>query len=459
VIPVVTPEAMRTIDAASGEPVEVLIERAGAAVASLARRLLGGEYGRRVAVVAGPGNNGADGRVAAEHLRARGIVVTVFDALDLPADVADRLRRTDLVIDAAFGTGFRGGWTFPPVGDVPVLAVDVPTGLDAATGAAADGTRRALATVTFQAAKPGHYLNDGPDHVGDLHVVDIGLDLHSAGGDVRARVVEPVDIASLLPRRARDSHKWRQAVRIVAGSAGMTGAAHLAAAAAQRAGASLVALSSPGIQAVPPVEAIERRVPAFDWDAAVLADLHRFRALVIGPGLGREGHTVPSVVRTVTESIVPVVVDGDGLFALSWNDAGHPGFLAEREVATVLTPHDGEFQTMMGARPGPDRIGAAISLAEITTSTVLLKGPTTIVAAPGEVPALVCTGDERLATAGTGDVLAGLIGALLAQGLRPFDAAVAGAVVHGLAARRCPEPGVVAGDLIPEIPNVIGALR
>jgi NAD(P)H-hydrate epimerase len=176
---------------------------------------------------------------------------------------------------------------------------------------------------------------------------------------------------------------------------------------------------------------------------------------VIGPGLGREEHTVPSVVRTVTDSIVPVVVDGDGLFALSWNDAGTPSFLADREVPTVLTPHDGEYGRLTGARPGADRVGAAMALVEMTGATVLLKGPTTIVASPGELPTLVCTGDERLATAGTGDVLAGIIGALLARDVGAHSAAVTGAIVHGLAGQRCATTGVIASDLVAEIAAVL----
>jgi NAD(P)H-hydrate epimerase len=235
----------------------------------------------------------------------------------------------------------------------------------------------------------------------------------------------------------------------------MTGSAHLAAAAAQRAGASLVALSSPGIDADLPVEALDRRIAPFDWADEVLDDLHRFRALVIGPGLGREEHTVPSVVRSVVEAVVPVVVDGDGLFALVWNEDGTPAFLADREVPTVLTPHDGEFGTLTGNRPGADRIAAATSLADTAGATVLLKGPTTVVASPGERPLLARAGDARLATAGTGDVLAGMIGAFLARGLDPHRAAAAAAVLHGAAVQACAPTGVIASDLIAALPTVL----
>lgn len=449
-IPVVTPEQMAAIDAAADDPVEVLIERAGSAVAREALALLGGSYGRHVLVVAGPGHNGADGRVAARRLGERGVRCHVVEALDMPRT----LPTADLVIDAAFGTGFRGGWAFPDVGDAPVLAVDVPTGLDAATGEAGPGTPFARATVTFAATKPGHHFGDGPARCGELRVADIGLPVE----DPHAFTVESGDVATWIPRRPPDSHKWREAVRVVAGSPGMTGSAHLVAAAAQRSGAGLVALSSPGIDGDHPIEAVGRRIPAFDWADAVLADLHRFRALVIGPGLGREDHTVPSIVRTVTDAVVPVVVDGDGLFALSWNDAGTPAFLADRGVATVLTPHDGEYGNLTGSRPGRDRIAAARDLVDVAHATVLLKGPTTVVAHSGETPLLVDAGDERLATAGSGDVLSGIIGALLARGLDGRRAAAAGAHLHGLAVRACSRTGVVASDLVASLPAVFDAM-
>ena len=446
-IPVVTPQRMRAIDAAAPEPVAVLIERAGAAVARSALRLLGGGYGRRVAVIAGPGNNGADGRVAADRLRRRGVSVVVFDASECP----EHLSGFDLVIDAAFGTGFHGSWQAPAVGAAKVLAVDVPTGLDGLTGAAAPGTLRADVTVTFAAAKPGHVLGDGPDVVGALEIADIGLQI----GEPAITIVEGVDVFGWIPARPRTAHKWRDAVRVVAGSPGMTGAAYLVAAAAQRVGAGMVTLSSPGIDGVAPLEVVSRRVPAFDWADEVLADLHRHHALVIGPGLGREEYTVPSIVRAVMESVVPVVIDGDGLFAMSWNDEGTAAFLHERQAPTVLTPHDGEYGLLTGSRPGPDRIAATEQLAQMCECVVLLKGSTTVVAAPGGPTRLVTNGDERLATAGTGDVLAGIIGALLAKGVAPAEAAAGGAWIHAEAAKLTGRTGMIASDLIAAIPTVL----
>ncbi|MFP5487123.1 MAG: NAD(P)H-hydrate dehydratase [Acidimicrobiia bacterium] len=456
-IRVITPERMRAIDASAPEPVEVLVERAGTAVARAVLRRLGGGYGRRVAVLAGPGNNGADGRVAADRLRERGVQVVVHDALAPPAT----LTGFDLVVDAAFGTGFRGEWRPPRIGETPVLAVDVPTGLDSLTGEAGRRTWRADVTVTFAAPRPGHLLGRGPELCGELVVADIGLD--TGVGDESASeqlfVVEASDVAEWLPERSSGSHKWSTAVRVVAGSVGMTGAAHLAAAAAQRAGAGMVTLSSPGIEADARVEVVDRRVRAFDWAEQVLDDLYRYHALVIGPGLGREEYTVASVVTTVTDALVPVVVDGDGLFALAWNDEGTPAFLVEREVPTVLTPHDGEYATLAGRRPGADRVDAVRRLAELTGATVLLKGPTTLVAAPESPTWFVTNGDQRLATAGTGDVLAGTIGAMLARGRPAPRAAAAAAWIHAEAGRLAGEQGLVAGDLVDRLPVVLTNLR
>ncbi len=449
-IPVATLDAKRAADESAGVPVSTLVDRAGTGVAKAAITLLGGRYGRTVIVLAGPGNNGADGRVAAERLAAEGVNVRVFDALDAPPS----LPPVDVVIDAAFGTGFRDAWRCPDVGAAKVLAVDVPTGLDGMTGVATEHTRRADATVTFGAPLPGHFLNDGERLVGELHVVDIGLDLPAPS----IHVVEASDVAAWVPERAADAHKWADGVRVIAGSAGMTGAAHLAAASAMRAGSGMVAVSSPGIDSDVPIEVIDRRIPPFDWSGAVLADLHRYHSLVIGPGLGREEYTMPSVVTTVLEAVVPTVVDGDALFALSWNEEGNPAFLVDREVPTVLTPHDGEYALLTGRRPGRDRITAAHHLAEMAGAVVLLKGPTTVVADPHGHTLLVTNGSERLATAGTGDVLAGLVGAFLARGARAFEAAAAAAWVHADAAARC-GPGLVAGDLIPLIPDAIASCR
>jgi NAD(P)H-hydrate epimerase len=450
-LPIVTPDEMRAIDAAAPEPVEVLVERAGGAVARAAVRLLGGTYGRTVAVIAGRGNNGADGRVAAARLAARGVRVRVFDA-DAPPP---RVDGADLVIDAAYGTGFHGSWNPPDVGDTPVLAVDIPSGVDASTGEVAGGVLAAVRTVTFAALKPGLVLSPGSAYAGEIEIADIGLPV----GHVHAHLVQEADVAAWWPEREPDAHKWRAGLRVVAGSATMSGAASLVAHAALRAGAGMVHLSVPGqLAAAAPVEVVQRALPVRGWADAALASLDRFRALVVGPGLGRDDDTADDARRLAIESPLPVVVDGDGLFALAWNAAGAAALLRRRTAPTVLTPHDGEYGLLTGAPPAADRLVAARRLANDTGAVVLLKGPATVVAEPHGQVLVVTTGDARLATAGTGDVLAGIIGALLAEGVPAFEAAAAGAWVQGRAARLCSPVGMVAGDLPDRIPAVLEAL-
>lgn len=450
-IPIVTPEEMAAIDAAAPEPVEVLIERAGSAVAWAARRMMGGTYARRVHLIAGKGNNGNDGRVAARRLTQWGVRVWCHDAARLPAALAG----ADLVIDAAYGTGFRGTWDAPDVGVTPVLAVDIPSGVDGLTGVVNGSALAARRTVTFAALKPGLVLAPGRWLAGDVDVADIGLDV----GASRTHLVTGEDVARWWPKRPPDAHKWRGAVRIVAGSPGMTGAAHLAATAAQRAGAGMVTLSIPGHDGVAgPVEAVQRAVPRSGWAESVLADIERDHAAVVGPGLGREEATVAAVRSFAAECPLPLVLDGDALFAVAWSEAGGAGWLRRRSAATVLTPHDGEFGLLAGARPGADRLLAARRLAADTRSVVVLKGPSTVIADPAGDVRVVTVGDERLATAGTGDVLAGMIGAVLAGGQAVFDAAAAAAWVHGASAARGPAHGLVAGDVVAELPTLLDEL-
>jgi hydroxyethylthiazole kinase-like uncharacterized protein yjeF len=245
-------------------------------------------------------------------------------------------------------------------------------------------------------------------------------------------------------------------VRVIAGSPGMTGAASLASAAAMRAGAGIVWLSIPG-EAHPRAELIEvvgKPCPAEGWAPDVLASLDRFGALVIGPGLGQHEATFADVRRTAATAPCPIVVDGDGLSAFAATQGDAATALRDRRAATVLTPHDGEFQRLL-RNPGPDRLDAVRRLAARTGAIVLLKGPTTLVADPGGSVRAVTTGDQRLATAGSGDVLTGTIGALLAGGLAPFDAAAAGAWLHGTAASLLAPHGVVASDVCAAIPRAI----
>lgn len=442
---------MRAVDAAVSEPTSVLIDRAGRAVARVAVQMMGGTYGRTVHVIVGPGNNGADGRVAASVLAAKGVSVRVHDAFALPRV----LEATDLVIDAAYGTGFRETWNPPDVGDTPVLAVDVPSGVNALTGEALGDVLAATRTVTFAALKPGLLLLPGSELAGELELADIGL-----GGAVarhaRAHLVQPADVATWVPTRAASAHKWRAAVRVVAGSVGMTGAAQLAAHAAMRTGAGMVHLSAPGTLVVQaPVEVVQRPLPLKGWARQVLESLDRFHALVVGPGLGRDDETTAQTRLLAVDAPIPTVIDGDGLFAMAWNADGAEALLKRRTAPTVLTPHDGEYALLTGTPPGFDRMVAARRLAADTGCVVLLKGSPTIVADPDGQVLMVTTGDERLATAGTGDVLSGIIGALLASGVPAFRAAAAGAWLHGQAAQSAPARGMVASDIADHLPTVL----
>jgi hydroxyethylthiazole kinase-like uncharacterized protein yjeF len=420
-------------------------------VARAAVDLLGGSYGKRVVVVAGKGNNGNDGREAAERLSRRGVRVAVIDAADAP----ERLPPADLVIDAAYGTGFRGRYQFPKLArsDTPVLAVDIPSGVSGLTGEADDGVQPATRTVTFAAYKPGLLFDPGAGLVGDVALADIGLDTSSAS----AHLLDDDDLYRWLPERPRESHKWKAAAWIVAGSPGMTGAAALASRGAQRAGAGYVRLSTPGID---PVEGVDPAVPTEvvtvalapqQWADAVLAGLDRFRALVIGPGLGRDEGHAEQVRRLVATSPVPVVVDGDGLRSLGRKPTG----VGAVPGSVVLTPHDGEFAGLTGRPPGPDRLADARRLAADTGAVVLLKGSTTVVAGPDGSALLVTSGGPQLATAGTGDVLAGMIGALLAQGLDAWRAAALAAFWHGRASTLGHRRGLVASDLPDLLPRVL----
>ncbi|MEZ5407913.1 MAG: bifunctional ADP-dependent NAD(P)H-hydrate dehydratase/NAD(P)H-hydrate epimerase [Acidimicrobiales bacterium] len=479
--PVVTPAEMGVIDAAAPEPVEVLIERAGWAVARSALGLLGRTYGARVLVLAGKGNNGNDGRVAARFLAARGVRCRV-EAADFQPSPSD-LARCDLVIDAAYGTGFRGSWDAPDVGSTPVLAVDIPSGVNGLTGEAAGRVLPAAATVTFAAWKPGLLFHPGRGLAGSVTVADIGLDArtgcrawHLSATDLApppspspspppSPSPSPPEIRSLSgaerhfgssespvgpdgwPQAGAEAHKWQRAVWVIGGHGTMLGAPSLAAAAAGRAGAGYVALSVPGatLSGPPvPVESVIRPLPA-RWGTDVVAEQARFAALVVGPGLpvdlATQGDVLNVAANTSTRGLV---LDGGALDAI----ASDPSILRGRAVPAVLTPHEGELRRLLrGRAPGADRIDTVRRLAADLGAVVLAKGPTTVAAHPDGRVLVSTAGDQRLASAGTGDVLAGLVGAGLAGGLDPLAAAGLAAELHGRAARLGLHRGFVAGDL------------
>ena len=451
-IPIVSPSEMAEIDAAAPEDLQILIARAGWATAAAARDVLGGVYGRRVGVIFGKGNNGSDGRSAARILRRAGVRVVLVAAQDA-AGLAGELRDVDLVIDAAYGTGLRDAWEVPDLGSTPVLAVDIPSGVDGLTGQDR-GSLQAGSTVTFAALKSGLLLGAGPERSGSVQVADIGLDTAGA----RSHLVEQSDVGAWLNPRGIDAHKWSAGVRVVAGSPGMVGAAHLVARGAQRGGAGVVVLSCPGVSAVDvgaPVETVVRETTRSSWALEVLADLDRFKCLVVGPGLGRGDTQLAEVRELVGRAPIPVVVDADGLAAFTH----HREVLRERLAPTVLTPHDGEYRDITGVDVDIDRFEAARRLASATSSTVLLKGPTTIVADREGSTYAVDEGDQRLATAGSGDVLAGVMAALIAgrpglAGLR--QSVAASAWLHGRSAQLGAAHGLVASDVADGLGDAIG---
>jgi NAD(P)H-hydrate epimerase len=351
------------------------------------------------------------------------------------------------------------------------VAVDIPSGIDGLTGAVRGAAVVADRTVTFAARKPGLLFEPGRSHAGLVRVADIGIDLGRDGGaSPPAASLDAVDVAALLPARLPGAHKWSAALLVVGGSGGMTGAPLFTSHAAMRAGAGMVWCALPGTasaQRAGGTEVVTRALPdddgvlAADSASVVLGWAERFGALALGPGLGTAPGTATAVLAILRGAPVPVVLDADGLNALGGDltvlrDRGGAG------RATVVTPHDSEYARLAGRPVGDDRIAAARELAAAAAAVVLLKGPGTVVAAPDGRVAINPTGSEALASAGTGDVLTGVVGAFLARGLEPFAAASAAAWAHGAAADRARETtgssGMVASDLVNAIAPTLSAL-
>lgn len=483
--PVLTPQAMGRADqhtVAAGTPVSVLMERAGRAVAWEVRRATRGCYGRRALVVCGTGNNGGDGVVAARTLERWGMRAVVGE-LAAGLDRRTLLRvldRSDIVVDAMYGTGCRGGlvgdaaWLVDVLGgwSGPVVSVDIPSGVDGLTGAVEGAAVRAHRTVTFAALKPGLILEPGRSHAGVVTVADIGIELGADGtGPLPLGVFEASDVRAAVTPREPTAHKWKSGVMVVGGSDGMTGAPMFVSHAAMRAGAGIVWCCLPGDDAArraAGTEVITRALPATAGGAlaplaadVVLADISRFRALAVGPGLGRDPAIREAVSALVAGARVPLVLDADGLNAL----AGDLEPLRARQslgAVTVLTPHDGEYARLAGEPVGADRMAAAVRLAERSGAVVLLKGPGTVVADPAGRIALNPTGSAALATAGSGDVLTGVIAGFLARGLDAFTAAASAAWVHGRAADRAVEStgptGLIASDVLASLASTLRSL-
>lgn len=436
------------------------MDRAGRAVAWEVRRVLGGVYGHRAVVVCGKGNNGGDGLVAARVLRGWGVRCDVFQlASDPDRDaVLSSLDRADVLVDAMYGTGFAGALDGVAAavaehsGALPTVAVDIPSGVDGSTGSVSGPAVQATTTVTFAARKPGTCFEPGRSRAGDVRLVDIGIDVGSTGRGV----VGERDVAEWVVPRPPDAHKWSAGVLVIGGSAGMTGAPVLVGEAAMRTGAGIVWCGVPGGATTAATELVVKALPCTPEGALasvpseVMTALDRFRAVVVGPGLGTSGATRDALHALVAEIPVPLVLDADGCNAF----AGDAEALRSRPAPTILTPHAGEYERLLGTPVGADRLEAGRRLAEATGAVVLLKGPGTVVTEPGEAgrSAVAVNGPAALATAGSGDVLSGIVGGLLARGLGPFEAAAAGAWLHGRAADLAGHTGLVAGDLVRALP-------
>jgi len=467
-----------------------LMERAGAGLALTVDRLV---PRGPIAVVCGKGNNGGDGLVAGRLLGALGRTVRVLTLAapgEYRGDAAENLRRLEaahepfspaglddaaVVVDAIFGTGFHGE---PRDGakdaieaiaalGAPVVSADVPSGVDASTGEAARVCVTATLTATFAAAKVGHWIAPGKRRTGELRVIDIGI---PSGAPVQATagLLTP-RVHALVPGRREPGTKFTSGHVVVAGgSRGLTGAACLASEAAMRAGAGYVtALVPASLEAIFEqrlLEVMTRGLPDEDGSlvlagaGAALEAAARAGSLVLGPGIGRSEGSFAFVRELAAHADPPLLLDADGLNA----HAGVLDDLAGRGAATVLTPHAGELGRLLGRSSDEieaHRLGSAREAARRARAVVVLKGDDTIVAAPDGTAAINGLSSPGLATAGTGDVLSGVIGAFLAKGMEPFAAACAGVRRHAAAGRAAASAhgpdGVIAGDVVAALPRAL----
>jgi NAD(P)H-hydrate epimerase len=486
------PQRMRATDAWAIEERGIagleLMERAGRGLADVVGEVASDGP---VAVVCGKGNNGGDGYVAARLLRDEGRdvrVLAVASVDELRGDAranaerveaieafdAARLAGCAVAVDALLGTGFSGV-PHGPVADaiaalnaagLPVVAADVPSGVDAATGAVEGEAVRAAATATFAAAKPGLWINPGKSYAGVVRVIDIGIPDGAPVDEPDVALIEDAALLELLPSRASGWTKFTSGhVLVAGGSRGLTGAPSLASEAAQRAGAGYVTACVPASQqpilAQRLLEAMTRGLP--DHDGAhtaagvdeVLDLAERGGALVVGPGIGRTDGAFAFARDLVARADVGIVLDADGLNA----HAGDLEALAGRPAPTILTPHEGELARLLGIESSAvqarrlEHVRAAAAAAQ---SIVLLKGDDTLVARPDGFVAVSPGATGALATAGTGDVLSGVLAAMLARELDPFTAACAGARLHARAgihaAHEKGVDGVIARDVIEALP-------
>ena len=472
-------------------PEGALMQRAAAGLAAAATRRLRAVYGARVAVLVGGGDNGGDALFAAARLAGRGAAVTALTVssrlheagaaaarrggvvIREAGDPGDEilLAGADLVLDGMVGIGGSGGlrpaaarlaaWAPPP----RTIAIDVPSGVDADTGAVPGAAVRASATVTFGTLKPGLLMLPGAAYAGEVELVPIGLSL--PGADLEQ--LGAADVGRMLPDPGADSSKYTRGVLgITAGSDAYPGAAVLCTGGARRGGAGYLRFAGPAHAA----ELVRQRFPDVvatqtapgDGEAVLAAG--RVQAWVVGPGLGTDDASA-AVVEAVLGADVPVLVDADGLTIV----AQHKEWLHARfgrGQLTLLTPHEGEFARLVGGDPddvkrrlAEDRLDTVRRLSAQLPATILLKGSTTLVVDP-TAARVNGTGIGWLASAGTGDVLSGIAGGLMASGLSPFDAASAAAWLHGVAAQLAVErhgPPLAALDLLDALPGAWDAAR
>ncbi|MGZ2411321.1 ADP-dependent NAD(P)H-hydrate dehydratase / NAD(P)H-hydrate epimerase [Sphingomonas sp. F9_3S_D5_B_2] len=448
--PILSAEVMRAAEdaaIAAGSTVEQLMERAGAALAEAAYRYVGP---RETLILCGPGNNGGDGYVAARHLAELGVEVRVAALAEPRTDAAKWAREqwsgqveplsnetasAPLLIDALFGTGLKRGLqenaflAFQHLCDRAVVRVacDVPSGVETDSGAELGRVPRFDLTVTFGALKPAHLLFPAMTKCGRVALADIGVAAEAAWHEI---------YAPELPRLDPGAHKYtRGLVHALAGT--MPGAIALSASAAARSGAGYVRVStSKPIQGLPDA--------VVQMDTAPVND-ERIGCLLVGPGLG----DIPQVLTLALTSRAPKVIDADGITHL-----GEPERLKGQDA--IITPHEGEFRTLFGQLPGskPER---ALAAARVSGAVVVYKGPDTLVASPDGRLAFAPPAPAWLASAGTGDVLAGVIAAIRARGLPAFEAACAGVWLHGRAAEIA-GPAMIADDLVQAIPRALALL-
>lgn len=446
-----TVEQMREMDALLGAsmPMDHVIDRAGYGVAMMASRILGRTYGAKVVVVVGKGNNGRDGRAAAKVLSGLGARVEIE-----PYEATGKFSHTeaDLVIDAVFGFGFRGDFGgIANLGGARLLALDMPSGLDAQTGHASAATHEATFTVSLVAMKLGQLIGEGPRLCGETYLYPLA---GSPSVEPAGWLVQPRDID--IADRDMASHKWSSALGVFAGSVGMSGAAVLSSGAAMRAGAGIVHLfsrdsSTPAIVSARVPEVVIRPVEFVAGPVGFepMPELSKFAALVIGPGLGADAGAMLGWLADRYDG--PLVIDADAVVALG-QDPRLLARIAKRRSPSILTPHGGELERLIEGSPSQRDHYSLRQFALSHGVFLLVKGyPTKIYSPDGEFYVVAANG-RALASAGTGDVLSGIIGARVASGRADAMTIAEAVMIHGLSAQVDPGPPLTSLDLLERIP-------